>query len=357
MDSPKVFISYSHDSPEHLDRVLALSNRLRSNGVDCRIDQYEQSPEEGWPLWCERQVEESKFVLVACTETYLRRFKNQERPNMGLGVTWEGHVITQQLYNAQGKNLKFIPTLFSKEDGQFIPLILQSATRYLLDRGYNDLLRRLVDKPAIVMPALGAMPELERKQDFQTVWNVPYPRNPFFTGREQILDDLRQALESRKCAALSGLGGMGKTQTAVEYAYRSRANYKVILWVRGETRDQLLADFASSAALLSLPSAGEKEQEKTLAEVKTWFEMNSGWLLILDNADDLGVAKEFLPRVSQGHVLMTTRARALGGLAERIFLIEMPPEEGALVTQAGMSYNEQRLWGERAIRAIAKVFP
>ncbi len=77
-EATKVFISYSHDSQEHMDRVLALSDRLRREGIDCRIDQDEQSPPEGWPQWCGRQVEQSGFVLVACTQTYLRRFKGEE---------------------------------------------------------------------------------------------------------------------------------------------------------------------------------------------------------------------------------------------------------------------------------------
>src|SRR5262249_1164319 len=97
---------YSHDSPEHRDRILALSNELRKDGVDCRIDQYEQSPVEGWPLWCERQVEQSTFVLVVCTEAYQRRFRKEEPKQIGLGGTWEGHIITQELYNAQGEKAK-----------------------------------------------------------------------------------------------------------------------------------------------------------------------------------------------------------------------------------------------------------
>lgn len=94
---PKVFISYSHDSKTHLSIVLTLSDRLRSEGVDCRIDQYEESPPQGWPSWCERQVREADFVLVACTEIYLRRFQGEEETGKGLGVNWEGHIITQEL--------------------------------------------------------------------------------------------------------------------------------------------------------------------------------------------------------------------------------------------------------------------
>jgi len=66
-EAPKVFISYTHDSPEHIDRVLSLANRLRVEGVDCQLDQYEQSPPEGWPRWMERQIEWADFVLVVCT--------------------------------------------------------------------------------------------------------------------------------------------------------------------------------------------------------------------------------------------------------------------------------------------------
>src|SRR5882757_7113630 len=147
-----VFISYSHDSPAHLERILTLSNRLRAEGVDCRIDQYEQSPPEGWPQWCERQVEESALVLVVCTETYLRRFRREELPQVGLGVTWEGHIITQELYNAQGRNTKFIPVTLSKDDAGFVPVTLQSATHYRLPEEYERLYRRLTSQPFVTMP-------------------------------------------------------------------------------------------------------------------------------------------------------------------------------------------------------------
>lgn len=89
-DLPKVFISYSHDSPQHADRVLALSDRLRADGIDCHIDQYEISPPEGWPRWMNRQIERADFVLVVCTETYERRFKGEDETGKGLGAKMGG---------------------------------------------------------------------------------------------------------------------------------------------------------------------------------------------------------------------------------------------------------------------------
>jgi hypothetical protein len=84
--APRVFISYSHDSDEHRDRVLELANRLRADGIDAIIDQYVQSPREGWPGWCEAEIEKANFVLMVCTEIYLRRVRHKEERGAGRGV-------------------------------------------------------------------------------------------------------------------------------------------------------------------------------------------------------------------------------------------------------------------------------
>src|ERR1700740_3265477 len=73
-EPPKVFISYSHDSPEHARRVLGLAERLRKDGVNAQLDQYVAgTPPEGWPRWMLDRLDWAEFVLVVCTETYYRR--------------------------------------------------------------------------------------------------------------------------------------------------------------------------------------------------------------------------------------------------------------------------------------------
>jgi len=171
MRQPKVFISYSHDSKEHKNRVFELSERLRSEGIDCHIDQYEMSPVEGWPKWMRNQIRWADFVLVVCTENYQRRYEGAESVGRGAGAKWEGGFITQELYEAEGRNTKFVPVVFSPQDTRYIPIELRSATFHIMDteEGYEGLYRQLTGQPSARKGELGklrSLPALERKQDF-----------------------------------------------------------------------------------------------------------------------------------------------------------------------------------------------
>lgn len=181
-NSPKVFISYSWDSDEHKDRVLTLADRLRSDGIDCTLDQYEVSPPEGWPRWMERQIRETDFVLMICTETYKRRVEGEEIPGKGHGVRWEGHLTYQDLYNAGSLNTRFIPVLLESGEFQHIPTPLQGTTFYKAhtEEGYEALYRHLTNQPNTPKGEVGkrrSLPPRERKQDFsqETQNDKPQP--------------------------------------------------------------------------------------------------------------------------------------------------------------------------------------
>jgi tetratricopeptide (TPR) repeat protein len=173
---------------------------------------------------------------------------------------------------------------------------------------------------------------LERKQEFlNPVWSVPLPQNIFFTARESTLEEVHKKLLSSKRVALSGMRGVGKTRTAVEYVYRHREHYLAILWARAETRDTLTGDFAAIARLLDLPQKDEKDQSIIVAAVKSWLEANNNWLLVLDNVDDLALVRDFVPLTHPGRLLLTTTAQASGQVAEKIKVEEMTEDEGALL--------------------------
>jgi hypothetical protein len=151
---PKVFISYSHDSREHEQHVRALSDRLRREGIECIIDQYITTPAIGWQRWMMDEVEKADFVLIVASETYNRRFRGHEEPTKGFGAQWEGNIITQELYDANGKNLKFIPVLLDNSDAAHIPLPLRSATYYNVTESmsYDELYYYLSNQPPYVPP-------------------------------------------------------------------------------------------------------------------------------------------------------------------------------------------------------------
>ena len=167
MATPKrIFISYTHDSDDHKDRVLALATQLVEDGLDVELDQWLAVPVQGWPQWMTDEITASDYVLVVCTETYLRRFNGKEKPGLGLGATWEGATITGELYKSQGRNTKFIPVLLSGAQTEWIPSPLRATSYYRLDipEDYVTLYRRLTDQPAVQKPKLGTIKSYESRE-------------------------------------------------------------------------------------------------------------------------------------------------------------------------------------------------
>jgi tetratricopeptide (TPR) repeat protein len=101
--------------------------------------------------------------------------------------------------------------------------------------------------------------------------------------------------------------------------------------MRAATRETLVADFVMLAELLDLPEKEEQDQSRTVAAVKRWLAAHAGWLLILDNADDLPLAQEFLPTSHEGYILFTTRAQAAGPIATSVEVEQLNLQEGTLL--------------------------
>ncbi|MFN0111661.1 MAG: toll/interleukin-1 receptor domain-containing protein [Blastocatellia bacterium] len=149
--SSKVFISYSHESKEHKDRVLRLAQRLRKDGVNCDLDRYDTNPKKGWRRWMENQIKEASYVLVICTQTYCRRFEGKEEDGKGLGVKWEAAIIAREIYENDMHNERFLPIIFTEPDRIHIPDVLRDFTFYQIDDpdGYDTLYRKLTNQPKI----------------------------------------------------------------------------------------------------------------------------------------------------------------------------------------------------------------
>ena len=153
-------------------------------------------------------------------------------------------------------------------------------------------------------------------------WKVPHHQNLNFTGRETYLKKLQSMLKSSQSptgkVAIFGLGGVGKTQLAIEYSYRNTANYRTIWWVRSESQETLASDYADLATELDLPAKakGYTNQSVVIEAVKRWLEHNSSWLLIFDNAQSQEDLINYLPQGGAGHVIITSRNPHWGNIAE-----------------------------------------
>lgn len=176
-----------------------------------------------------------------------------------------------------------------------------------------------------------ALPEIMR--------HVP-PRNPHFTGRKDLLGRLRKRLVDSTAEtalvphALHGLGGVGKTQLAVEYVHRYAGEYDLVWWVSAEDLAQVRASFIELGTTLGLPE--HPEVDRTVDAVLDSLRVGHPyrrWLLVFDNADRPADLDRYLPYPT-GHVLITSRNTAW---SERATTVEVDvlerPESIALLRE------------------------
>jgi tetratricopeptide (TPR) repeat protein len=174
--------------------------------------------------------------------------------------------------------------------------------------------------------------DLEEKKDPQKplIENIPFHQNPNFTGRNSVLDELHRNLTAAHYAvstqAIIGLGGVGKTQLALEYAYRHLDYYHAIWWVRSEETATLAEDYASLAVKLELLKDID-EIDARIQATWSWLEDNARWLLIFDNVQKPDDLNNYLPRIGSGHVIITSRIPNWESLAKSIEVLEFERRE------------------------------
>jgi NB-ARC domain/SEFIR domain len=310
--SPKIFISYSHDSIDHEQRVLALAERLRQDGVEARIDRYVNgTPAEGWPRWMETQLEWADFVLLLCTETCYRRFRGHEQPEKGKGVDWEGALVTNEIYQDRSLTTKFVPVLLSPSEAKFIPRPLLGHTHYVLDteENYFKLLAFFVGRAGVSPGPLGPLKEIsqieveplrfesskEQDRSMGKLHGVP-ELPPHYLPREADLAGLKQKSLAEGAAlgitgkssavGVQGMGGIGKTVLAAALVRDSEVRHAFpdgIYWLTIgqkpnllDLQNQLLRQLTGSQETLTT----EQEAKDTLREA---LESRSA-LLVVDDA-------------------------------------------------------------------------
>jgi tetratricopeptide (TPR) repeat protein len=166
-------------------------------------------------------------------------------------------------------------------------------------------------------------------------YNVPYRPNQFFTGREDELRGLQryffsaeQPFQETRIQALSGLGGVGKTQLAAEYARRSKQKYQSVLWLNASSHN-LNAELISLVDQLALSDAENMDEQRRISAIKRWLQYQDRWLLILDNLEDFGLIERLVPPQG-GHVLLTVLSQIPRSDVQVVHLMPMQDDQGPL---------------------------
>jgi WD40 repeat protein/ribosomal protein S18 acetylase RimI-like enzyme len=311
-DHPKVFISYSHDSPEHAQHVMELAERLRQDGVDAQHDQsVGGTPDEGWPRWMLDKLDWAEFVLMVCTETYYRRFRGHDESGEGKGADWEGNLITLGIYVAKSRTTKFVPVLFGRSDKPFIPEPLLGHSHYMLDSAdnYAELYAFLTGQAGVLPSGLGSLQSIARKKVIPLNFVASGVQKTSTSPPEGVLVDTLEAripdisapigrrhelkiisgwVQDPQCRliAIVGVRGIGKTSLAARLAHSLQRAQPLVEWRR--MVNPLSAKSFLTNLLVDLdPTVSLPVDRSLLHLVKALFTVLRGEprLIVIDNVE------------------------------------------------------------------------
>ncbi|HEX8228877.1 MAG TPA: FxSxx-COOH system tetratricopeptide repeat protein [Chloroflexia bacterium] len=334
----EVFYSYAHEDEDLRDKLEKHLSILRTNGVISNWHDRNISAGTEWEHEIDEHLNSADIILLLissdflasryCSSVELKRAMERHEarkasviPIIIRSVYWKGAIF--------GK-LNFLPT-----DGKPVrswPDIDEAFTNVAQGIAkVAEALRRSRQSGSATRSS--TTPPLPPRPALPRVWTVPHSRNLNFTGREELLQDLLEKLTSGQHAALTqpqalhGLGGVGKTQLANEYAYRYAGEYDAVLWVRAEEPTTLAADFAALAGELGISQLDTRDQDADVKAVLRWLRENTRWLLVFDNAEDGKQIAKYLPQVGTGHVLITSRNPNWRQYAQPVVVEVLEPEE------------------------------
>ncbi|EED22768.1 conserved hypothetical protein [Talaromyces stipitatus ATCC 10500] len=171
-------------------------------------------------------------------------------------------------------------------------------------------------------PASHVVSSAQELQSQQNAVNLPlykidFPENTSFVGRSDILEELDQTLTElaarpeNRAYAIYGIPGIGKTQTALKFAYNHKQTFKSILWASAETKYKLIQSLSEYAVLLGIvPNQAGRDPHNDAERLMQWYKTtDTPWLLIFDNAVDPTLFLDYWPRNKRGAILVTTQLR------------------------------------------------
>jgi hypothetical protein len=289
-----------------------LAWQLQEAGYRVELDVWDWAPGEDFVARMSAALERADRLLAVCTEAYFTSaFGGAElRAAFAASAAAQGRIVPVIVEPVT------LPPLYSS-------LVHLDLTGLDEATAATRLRTRLTGgRPNSAPPFPRAGPVSAEKPGFAgrlpAVWKVP-PRNPRFTGRDGMLAELRRRLHSGEgtltVQALYGLGGVGKTQLALEYAHRFAADYDLVWWIDTEQPVLIPEQLAALAARLDLPPGPTVTD--TAARLLAELRGRDRWLLVFDNAERPQDVAGYRPG-GTGHVLVTSRSPGWGALGGRL---------------------------------------
>lgn len=320
----QVFVSYSHRDAAWLERLQVYLSPFERRGQVRRWDDTLIAPGRMWEQEILDALARAKVAVLLVSADFLASdfIARVELPRLLGAAEDEGVTIIPLVLDAC--NFERIPELAQfqsvNQPSQPLETLDTSAQKAVLAK----LAAAIADALAAEVSASGNTTAAERGRF------VGLPaRNPLFTGRDAVLAALRDTLAGGARAALCGLPGIGKTESAIEFAHRNRHRYAWVLWTRAESPQQLTGGFCAIADALALPEAKGSDQLAAAQAARAALAARSDWLLVFDSSDDLGLIRDWLPPGAGGSVLLTSRSSALTALAQPFELDPLDDSDGA----------------------------
>jgi tetratricopeptide (TPR) repeat protein len=295
-----VFLSHkTQDKPA----VEEIAKKLQEKyNLKCWFDKWNLIPGTPWEEGIEEGLNQSRTVAIFVGPSGIGPWENEEM-QVALAARVRDH------------SRRVIPILLpGAPDSKFLklPTFLSSLT-------WVDIRAESSDERAIHLLycgikgiAPGASPEEEKSLTLPAGFNIPFPQNKLFTGREKDLETLAEALLGKRPSAtlisqaVTGMGGIGKTQLAVEFAYRYGYQFAGVHWLNLANPESLDAEIANCGRSMGLTYDDQREQ---VANTMKLWQSGGLRLLILDNFEALDKSSEALARLqgAQMRILITSR--------------------------------------------------
>ena len=297
--------------------AAAINGALRDAGFTTWFHPTDKPLGAGIADWMEVALDASTQMLAICSDAYFDREKGYSRAER------------QSMFWEDPTNNKPLLILVKVAECKFPRLITQNEYIDLLGMQRPEAAAKLVAelKGEQARKARIAASQVNRSRAHPKFFNVQGGKNPLFTGRDAELDMLHERIKSGTATAITavqGMGGIGKTSLAREYAHRfgTAARFGGVWWIDAETQSGIFTAFEQLAEKLGDEIARDADQEKTAHAVRDWLGQqpdNAPWLVIFDNAPNDEAIAPWLPKGS-ARTIITTRYNGFETIAELLRL-------------------------------------